>query len=144
MPKKSQTKTNVKMLALEEKLKRALADYSNLEKRIHQQRQFFATMTAAGIISQMIQVLDDLQLAQKHLKDDGLKITIDKFQKILQKEGLKEVETRGKEFDPKLMDCVDVATGKQDYVVSVRKKGYTLNNQVIRPAQVVVGRQIKN
>ena len=101
-------------------------------------------MTAAGIISQMIQVLDDLQLAQKHLKDDGLKITIDKFQKILQKEGLEEVETSNKEFDPKLMDCVDVATGKQDHIVSVRKKGYTLNNQVIRPAQVVVGRQIKN
>lgn len=135
---------NAKIASLEEKLKRSLADYANLEKRIQKQRQFFATMTAAAIISRMVEVLDDLYLTQKHLQNSGLKMTIDKLQKILQQEGLQEIETKGKEFDPKLMDCVDVVTGPQDHVVSVRKKGYTLNNQVIRPAQVIVGRQIKN
>ena len=133
-----------KISILEEKLKRSLADYSNLEKRIEKQRQFFATMTIAGIVSRLIEVMDDFYLAQEHLQNSGLKIAIDKFQKILQQEGLQEIEAKGKEFDPKLMDCVDVTKGRQDFVVSIRKKGYTLNNQVIRPAQVVVGRQIKN
>jgi len=118
-----------------------MADYSNLEKRIDGQRQFYAALSAAGIISKMLEVLDDLYLSQAHLKNPGLAITIDKFVKILSQEGLSEIKAEGELFDPVSMDCVDVAEGKQDYVVTVRKNGYKLNNQILRPAQVVVGRQ---
>ena len=133
-----------KISLLEDKLKRSLADYSNLEKRIEKQRQLFVTLATVGIVSKMVDILDDLYLTHQHLKDSGLKITINKFKKILEDQGLKEIKAKGLEFDPKSMDCVDVATGKQDHIVSIRKRGYTLNNHVIRPAQVVVGRQIKN
>ena len=143
MPKKTKP-LNVKLTALEEKLKRSLADYANLEKRIQKQRQLFVTLATAGIVSKMIDILDDLYLTHQHLKDPGLKITINKFFRILEEQGLKEIKAKGQEFDPKLMDCVDVAKGRQDHVVSIRKRGYTLNDHVIRPAQVVVGRQIKN
>ena len=136
--------TAKKISLLEDKLKRSLADYSNLEKRIEKQRQLFVTLATVGIVSKMIDILDDLYLAHRHLKDSGLKITINKFYKILEDQGLKEIKAKGQEFNPKSMDCVNVATGKQDHVVSIRKRGYTLNNHVIRPAQVVVGRQIKN
>ncbi len=146
MPKKSPKTTPAsKIASLENKLKRSLADYANLEKRIQKQRQLYAIMAATGILSQMIEILDDLHLTQKHLKNPALKMVIDKFQKTLSGQGLKEIEAKGKIFDPKLMDCVDVAQGKQDHIVSVQKKGYTFNNQVLRPARVVVGRQkIKN
>ena len=99
-------------------------------------------MATVGIVSKMIDILDDLYLAHRHLKDSGLKITINKFSKILEDQGLKEIKAKGLEFDPKSMDCVDVTAGKQDHIVSIRKRGYTLNNHVIRPAQVVVGRQV--
>ena len=131
-----------KVTLLEDKLKRSLADYSNLEKRIEKQRQLFVTLATVGIVSKMIDILDDLYLAHHHLKNSGLKITINKFYKILEDQGLKEIKAKGQEFNPKSMDCVNVATGKQDHVVSIRKRGYTLNNHVIRPAQVVVGRQV--
>ena len=71
-------------------------------------------------------------------------MAINRFSQILKDEGLSEIEAEGKQFDPVQMDCVDVAPGKQDTVISVKRKGYTLNDQVIRPAQVVVGSQIKN
>ena len=145
MPKKKSAPKSVSRLALlEDKLKRSLADYANLEKRIDSQRQLFATLATVDIVSKMINVLDDFHLAQTHLKDNGLKITIDKFIKVLADQGLSEIDAKGKEFDPKSMDCVDVAEGKQDHIVSVRKIGYSLNNHIIRPAQVVVGRQTKN
>ncbi len=140
MSKKNAKKNPVSELAiLEDKLKRSLADYSNLEKRMESQRQLFATLAAVDIVSKMIAVLDDFHLAQNHLKDSGLQISIDKFKKVLNDQGLAEIEAKGLEFDPKSMDCVGVAPGKQDHVVSVRKIGYRLNNHIIRPAQVVVG-----
>jgi len=131
---------------LNEKLARSLADYANLEKRIEAQRQFFFTIAVSGMITKMVDVLDDLYLAQEHLKDKGLEIAVNKFISLLKSEGLTETEVLGKVFDPQTMDCVDVGDGKQDTVLAVKKRGYALNGQNIRPAQVVVGREpeVKN
>jgi molecular chaperone GrpE (heat shock protein) len=38
------------------------------------------------------------------------------------------------------MECIEVGQGKENFVVSVKKIGYSLNDQIIRPAQVVVGK----
>jgi molecular chaperone GrpE len=124
---------------LQDKLARSLADYSNLEKRIESQRQLFVTLTTTAIVSKMVDILDDLNLTQSHLKDQGLQMTIDKFLNVLKSEGLEEVEAEGKEFDPQFMECIEVADGVQNQVLAVKKKGYKLNGHVIRPAQVVVG-----
>ncbi len=126
---------------LKDRLARSLADYSNLEKRMDNQRQLFVALATAGILTKIVEVLDDLYLAQNHLNDPGLKMAIDKFVRILDAEGLQEVKALNNEFDPKTMDCVDVAKGPQDYVVEVRKRGYLINNHVLRPAQVVVGKE---
>lgn len=129
-----------KISELEDKLARTLADYSNLEKRIESQRQFFATLASASIMTKIIDALDDLNLAADHLKDPGLSMALDKLKNVLKTEGLDEIDAQGKEFDPKTMDCVNVAPGKQDSVISVSKKGYILNGECLRPAQVVVGK----
>lgn len=131
-----------KISELQDKLTRSLADYSNLEKRIESQRQLFVTLTTTAIVNKMIEVLDDFYLIQNHLKDQGLQIAIDKFVNILKLEGLEEIDVLDKEFDPANMDCVEVAEGKQNFVLSVKKKGYLLNGHCIRPAQVVVGNSV--
>ena len=71
-------------------------------------------------------------------------MTINKFLNVLKAEGLQEIDAQGLEFDPVKMEAVEVAEGKENIVLTVRKKGYILNNQVIRPAQVVVGQETKN
>lgn len=131
---------------LEEKLARSLADYSNLEKRIEAQRQLYVTLATVSIISKMITVLDDLYLAADHVKDDGLNLTITKFIDVLKSEGLAEIDTSVGTFDPNTMECISTAPGKDNTILKVAKKGYTLNGQVIRPAQVIVGKadEIKN
>ncbi len=142
--KKSTPSVNLQpqLAQLQEKLDRSLADYANLEKRIDSQRQMFVTLATVSIISKMIDVLDDLQLAQDNLQDQGLKITIDKFINVLKSEGLEEIKVENLDFDPNTMECVDVVDGDENKVISVRKRGYTLNSQVIRPAQVVVGKKL--
>lgn len=146
--KKSTSNQSVKNLpqlqeqinALTDRLSRSLADYSNLEKRIESQRQLFVTLATTSIVTKMIEVLDDLYLTQQHLQDPGLKITIDKFLSTLQSEGVEEIVAIDKEFDPAIMDCLQIDKGKENYVISVKKPGYKLNGHVIRPAQVIVGK----
>lgn len=127
---------------LQEKLARSLADYANLEKRIEGQRQLFVALTTVSIMTKMIEILDDLILTQDNLHNQGLQITIDKFINILKTEGLNEIKVDGAEFDPNTMECVSVGKGEENKVISVKKRGYTLNGQVIRPAQVIVGKKL--
>jgi molecular chaperone GrpE len=129
-----------KILELQDKLARSMADYANLEKRIDSQRQLFVTLATVSIISKMIEVLDDLYLSQTHLNDPGLKITIDKFFNVLKSEGLEEIKAESAAFDPNTMECVSTLEGEDNLVLSVHRRGYTLNGQVIRPSQVIVGK----
>jgi molecular chaperone GrpE len=138
------TELEQKSLELQDKLARSLADYSNLEKRIESQRQLFVTLATTAIISKMIDVLDDLYLAQSHLNDPGLQMAIDKFTSTLKSEGLEEITTENQSFSPEIMECVDTTEGDENKVISVKKRGYKLNNIPIRPAQVVVGKSLVN
>lgn len=135
------TQLEAKIAQLADNLSRSLADYANLERRIESQRQLFVTLVTTSIITKMVDVLDDLRLTQNHIKDQGLQMTFDKFLNVLKTEGLTEIEAAGKDFDPQFMDCIEVVEGPQDKVVEVKKTGYLLNDHVIRPAQVSVGRE---
>ena len=133
-----------KILDLQDKLTRSIADYINLEKRIESQRQLITAMATISIVGKIVDVLDDLNLAQSHLKDTGLQMTVDKLKQVLKSEGLTEINPEDKEFDPSTMECTQVADGKDGFVVSVNKVGYSINDQVIRPAQVVVGKKAED
>ena len=138
--KNQNNSTDQKIKNLEDKLKRSLADYANLEKRIESQRQLFVTLATTSVVTKMIEVLDDLHLTYKHLNDPGLKMSIDKFINVLKSEGVEEIKAKDQKFDPQTMECVEVVKGKDDHVISVKKIGYKLNGHVIRPAQVSVGK----
>ncbi len=133
-----------KNTTLQDKLNRSLADYANLEKRIESQRQLFVTLATTAVIIKMIEALDDFNLAYSHLQDAGLKIAIDKFISALKSEGVEEINPLNQNFDPSTMECVETCSGEDNKVTIVRKLGYKLNGQVIRPAQVVVGKSNLN
>ncbi len=126
---------------LNEKLTRSLADYANLQKRQEEQHQFFATLAIASFVTQMLSVLDDLLLAYQHLPDPGLKMSIDHFESVLKTQGLEEVKALGENFNPETMECLQTTEGDADKVLEVKKRGYLLNGQCLRPAQVVVGKK---
>ena len=148
MPKDKKVKTTntqnadliQKISELEQQLARSLADYSNLEKRIESQRQLFVTLATTSILTKMIDVLDNFNLAQNHLNDQGLKMAIDRFNSVLKSEGLTEINPQNLEFDPQTMECIEVVDGQDNFVIEVKKLGYQLNGHVIRPAQVSVGK----
>ena len=125
---------------LENQLKRALADYQNLVKRVNEDKQEFVKYVSASVVSKFLPILDDLERAQAHLKDEGLRLTIDKFKGVLQAEGVTEIKLINTIFDPKTAECSELVPGLKDSIIAVIIKGYTLNGQVIRPARVKVGK----
>lgn len=124
---------------LEEKYLRALADYQNLEKRVEREKETFVKFANAVLILKMLPVLDNLERASEHLKDQGIELVIKQFKEALSSEGVTEIEAAGQAFDPQLHEAVEKVSGEEDKVMEVVEKGYKLGEKVIRPAKVKVG-----
>lgn len=125
----------------ENQLKRALADYQNLEKRIASEKSEWIRISNKDLLLRLLPGLDSLLLAQKHTQDEGVKVSIKHFLDILEAEGVTKIETIGKDFDPKLMEAVSTKQGEEGKVLEELRAGYTIYDSVLRPAQVIVGKQ---
>ncbi|MBI3385139.1 nucleotide exchange factor GrpE [Candidatus Gottesmanbacteria bacterium] len=123
--------------------KRALADYQNLEKRIAQNREELTKYSTQKLIKELLSVLDTLEKADEHLKDQGLDLAVGNFQTILKANGVKKIEVMGKKFDPEMMECTEVIpSDKDDTALEEVRRGYMLWDKVLRPVQVKVGKKI--
>ncbi|MBI2074926.1 MAG: nucleotide exchange factor GrpE [Candidatus Levybacteria bacterium] len=125
---------------LENQVKRVLADYQNLEKRVQEEKGNWIRIANKELLLRLLPVLDTLMLAGKHVKDQGLQLSIQQFLNALKNEGVEKVETVGKDFDPNAMECVEAEEGEEGKVIDEIRAGYKLNDMTIRPAQVRVGK----
>ena len=66
-------------------------------------------------------------------------MVVDQFKKVLESEGVEEIESDGKPFNPETMDCVMMGGGKKNVVTETILKGYKLGDVIIRPAKVKIG-----
>jgi len=122
---------------------RALADYQNFENRVASQREELINNANKHLIIKLLSFLDNLDQAEIFVKDNHLKLIKDSFHKMLKEEGLKELEVKGKEYDPYTAEVIDmVESEKENQVVGVLRKGYEMNGKVIRIAQVKVGKKL--
>lgn len=142
--KKSQDTQEIKKLKkkvgeLEEVLKRALADYANLEKRFERQKKDFVSFSNAQLLDKILPILDELQICSRHVKDTGLEMILVKFWEVFKSEGIAEIKVKGEEFDPETMDAAEMVKGPKNKVMGVVLKGYMLADKVLRPAKVKVG-----
>ncbi len=145
---KKQNEENKEFANLENQLKRALADYQNLEKRIAEEKSIWVKVANKNLLLKLLPGLDSLLLAEKHTQDEGVKLSINHFLAILENEGVRKIETAGKDFDPNLMEAVgavpaNLSTGSgqmENKVIEEVRAGYMLYDVVLRPAQVIVGK----
>lgn len=126
---------------LENQLKRAVADYQNLEKRIASEKSDWIKLSNKDLLLRLLPGLDSLVLALRHTQDEGVKIALKHFLDILEQEGVKKIETEGKNFDPNLMEAVATREGEEGRVLEETRIGYMLEDKVLRPSQVIVGKQ---
>lgn len=131
---------NLEFKNLENQLKRALADYQNLEKRIALEKQEWIKLANKDLLLRLLPGLDNLMLAEKHTNDEGVKLSIKHFLDIFIEIGVKKIETVGQDFNPELMEAVAAIEGAEGKVLEEARTGYTLFDMILRPAQVVVGK----
>lgn len=125
---------------LEQHYRRALADYQNLEKRTFEEKREWIKSGNKDLLLRLLPVLDILILAAKHINDKGLDLSIQQFLDVLENEGVKRIETAGKEFNPHIMECVEIVEGKDNQVTEEVRIGFMIHDKVLRPAQVKVGK----
>ena len=124
---------------LDDKFKRALADYQNQEKRHEAQRSLLANFANEVLLAKILPVIDDLERAKNLLKDAGLGHVLKTFHQVLASEGLSVIDSDNADFDPATMDCAEVVAGPKDKIVKTVTKGYRLYDKILRPAKVEVG-----
>ena len=130
---------------LENQLKRALADYANLQKRVEGERKELAEYFKSIFAFKFLPVLDSLEAALETVgrggaqsTRQGLELAVGQFRKVLEDEGVEEIKADGK-FNPSLHEAIEVVPGKQDNkIVEVTAKGYKLGEKILRPAKVKV------
>jgi len=130
---------------------RALADFSNLKRRVERE-QAQANQNAAGsIIKRYLDVVDDLDRALKNRPQDGeganwangIELIYRKFSNILEAEGVKTIPADGETFDPNLHEAISMEEDpafESGQIIGVVQQGYILGDRVLRPARVRVAR----
>lgn len=130
-----------KIAELENQTKRTLADYQNLQKRVQDERSSWIQSANKELLLRLLPVLDTLMLAGKHSQDKNLLVSVQLFLDTVKSEGVVIIVTEGKDFDPNTMECIATEAGKENKVLEELRAGYLLNERVLRPAQVKVGKK---
>lgn len=129
---------------LEASYLRVLADLKNLQRRVGEEIERERSKAKQEVILEILSFLDNLDKAEVFVKDEGLRLIKSDFYKTLQRLGVREIEVKGRRFNPHLCEAVQTVDGEEDdKVVEVVRKGYYLKDNVIRPARVVVSRKSK-
>ncbi len=138
---KLENKKSEEITELEDQVKRSLADYQNLEKRTAEERGQWIRKSNKDLILRLLPALDTLILANEHVANESLVLSIKHFLDILRNEGVEKIETLGADFDPTLMEGVGIVEGIDGKVVREVRSGFKyLDGGVLRPAQVLVGK----
>jgi molecular chaperone GrpE len=100
-------------------LARTLADYDNLGKRVDRERADLGKIASIGIVVRLLPIIDNLESAQVHLKDQGLAISILEFKKVLDEVGFSEIKpVAGEAFDENLMEAIEVVPGESNNTIA--------------------------
>ena len=130
----------------EELAKKVKADFENYKKREEERKDRWAKQAQQKLAEDLIEVLDNLERALLSADEDstvvqGVKMVADQLYETLEKKGLQKIDAEGEEFDPELHKAVDTEEGEHNQVLQQKRKGYMFDDQVIREAEVVVGKE---
>lgn len=128
---------------------RGRAELENYRKRVQREKDELRKNAAAGLIEELLTVLDNMQLglqsAEAHpeanVVTEGFRMVFGSLCGMLETHGLKELNPQGERFDPHAHACIahqPSADVPEDHVMQVIRSGYALHDRLLRPANVVV------
>jgi molecular chaperone GrpE len=126
--------------------RRTKADFENFRKRVAGDIQAAQARGKAEIARGVIDAVDNLERALEAAGEDGgltsgVEMVLGGLRETLSRNGIEAVDPKGEKFDPTKHEALStqpVDETESGIVVEVMQKGYALDDQLIRPARVVV------
>lgn len=128
----------------------AMADFENYKKRMERQYREIATSGERKMLLAFLPVLDNLERALAFSGENpealrtGLQNTLRQFENVLTIASVKALELKGKPFDPAVAEAIGTHAAEgveDDTVLEEAQKGYTIGEELLRPAKVIVAKR---
>jgi molecular chaperone GrpE len=126
------------------------AEFDNYRKRIERERREQADQAVVDLLQDLLLVVDDFDRALTAEAPDsdsgyrkGVELIHAKLHDLLRKQGLKPIDALGADFDPNVHQAVmheESSEHREGEVIGELRKGYTLNDRLLRPAMVKVAK----
>jgi molecular chaperone GrpE len=123
-------------------LQRLQAEYQNYRRRVERDRVTVKEIAVAGLLSELLPVLDDVGRAREHGElVGGFKSVAESLETVVAKLGLQQFGKEGEPFDPTIHEALmhsyapDVT---ETTCVAILQPGYRIGERTIRPARVAV------
>ncbi|MEV6547764.1 nucleotide exchange factor GrpE [Streptomyces sp. NPDC051597] len=123
-------------------LQRLQAEYQNYRRRVERDRVTVKEIAVAGLLTELLPVLDDIGRAREHGElTGGFKSVAESLETVAAKMGLQQFGKEGEPFDPTVHEALmhsyapDVT---ETTCVAILQPGYRIGERTIRPARVAV------
>jgi molecular chaperone GrpE len=135
------------------KLKYVMADFDNYRKQLEKQLASKIESNKAELLLKFLNIRDDylrgFEMAKQSKYEavviEGLEVILKNLDALLKYEGVMEIETTGTPFDPNIHDAITFSYKDdvpENTVTDEIRKGYMLNNKVLRPSLVEISKKI--
>jgi molecular chaperone GrpE len=147
----AEEKLQAEVQQLNDKYLRLYAEFDNYKRRTQKERVELLQTAGKDVIVSLLPVLDDFDRALKAMESatevapvkEGILLVSNKLKSTLAQKGLKDVESINQPFNTDFHEAItNIPAPTEDLkgkVIDEVEKGYTLNENVIRFAKVVVG-----
>ncbi|MBF0494108.1 MAG: nucleotide exchange factor GrpE [Candidatus Omnitrophica bacterium] len=127
------------------------AEYENTRRRMEKESDSNRKFANESILSRLFPLVDNFDMAIEAIDKaedktaiiNGIKIILKEFHKVLEDNGVVKIKTKGEMFDPHLHEAVlavETSEVPEGTVVEEVRSGYTLNDRLLRPAQVKIAK----
>ena len=133
-----------------DKFVRLQAETDNFRKRLSREKEEFSQYANERLFKELLPIFDNFERALEDPSNDikslkeGLAMILKQFSSFLEKERVEPIEAIGKKFDPMIHEVLtseESSENEENTIISQFVKGYTINNRVIRPSQVVISKK---
>ena len=139
---------------LKDTLLRKAAEFENYKRRTENDQLNILKYAAESFIKNILPVYDDLERSLSHIDEEtnfestkkGLLLVHEKFGKIMEAQGIKKIDAKGKQFDVHYHEALmqQPAAGVPPHtVLEVLEPGYIYKDRVIRHAKVIVSQELE-
>jgi len=138
-----------------ENLLRLAAEFDNYRKRVEKEKEELVKFGKEELLIELLGILDSFDLAVTATKNEknqersireGVELIRKQLRELLEKEGIKKIDSVGQQFDPDLHHAVEYQESdkhKDNEIIQEIRPGYLIHERAIRPAMVVVARAKK-